>query len=142
MLCDYVWLCACWLFDLSIGCLFAFALNVLTLFFFINLFFLVCQKSKNHIKNRKSKKFDRHCWVLSQNMFFLVPLCKWFCASTSIACFLCTHIIVGEILKSMWLLYIDLQPCQEWLVNDFVDLETCIDLCLYIFPLFYFFCFC
>ena len=34
------------------------------------LFLLVCQKSKNHIKSRKSKKFDRHCWVLSQNMFF------------------------------------------------------------------------
>ena len=29
----------------------------------INLFFLVCQKSKNHIKSRKSKKFDQHCWV-------------------------------------------------------------------------------
>ena len=31
MLCDYVWLCACWLFELTIGCLFAFALNVFTL---------------------------------------------------------------------------------------------------------------
>ena len=29
----------------------------------------MCQKSKNHIKSRKSKKFDQHCWVLSQNMF-------------------------------------------------------------------------
>ena len=46
MLCDYVWLCACWLFELSTGCLFAFALNVFTLLAFIYFFFL-CQKSKN-----------------------------------------------------------------------------------------------
>ena len=37
--------------------------NVFTLLLLINLFLLVCQKSKNHIKSRKSKKFDRHCWV-------------------------------------------------------------------------------
>ena len=83
--CVLVGCLSCQLFELSTGCLFAFALNVLTLFFFINLFFLVCQKSKNHIKNRKSKKFDRHCWVLSQNMFYLVLLCKWLCASMSIS---------------------------------------------------------
>ena len=29
----------------------------------INLFLLVGKKSKNHIKSRKSKKFDQHCWV-------------------------------------------------------------------------------
>ena len=108
--------------------------------FFSLLVFIIFFMSKiqNHIKKRKSKKFERLCWVLSQNMFYLVPLCKWLCASMSITCFLHTHIIVGEILKSMWLLQKDFQPCHKWLVNDFVDLETCIDLCLYIFPLFYF----
>ena len=45
--------CACLLFTL----------NVFTLLLLINLFLLVCQKSKNHIKSRKSKKFDWHCWV-------------------------------------------------------------------------------
>ena len=45
MLCDYVWLCVYWLFELSIGCLFALALNVFTLLILIIIFF--CQKSKN-----------------------------------------------------------------------------------------------
>ena len=45
MLCDYVWLYAYWLFELTIGCLFAFALNVFTLLVLIIIF--LCQKSKN-----------------------------------------------------------------------------------------------
>ena len=52
MLCDYVWLCACWLFELSTGCLFVFALNVFTLLAFIIFF---SSKIQKHIKNRKSK---------------------------------------------------------------------------------------
>ena len=71
---------------------------------FLSIFYCFYVKNQKRIKSRKSKKFDRHCWVLSQNIFFLIPLYKWLCASMSIACFLCTHIIVGEILKSMWLL--------------------------------------
>ena len=31
----------------------------------------------------------------------LVPSYKWHCAFTSVACSLCTHIIVGEMLTSM-----------------------------------------
>ena len=41
----------------------------------------------------------------------------------------------------MWLLSIDLQACHEWLVNSLDGFDTCIDLCLYIFPHFLFFCF-
>ena len=84
--------------------------GLMFVFFYIKFFLLLAfviyfmSKIQKHIKRRKSKMFDRHCWVLSQNMFYLVLLCKWLCASTSIACFLCTNIIVGEILKSMWLL--------------------------------------
>ena len=48
MLCDYVWLCACWLFELSIGCLFALALNIFTLLVLIIIF---CVKNpKTHKK--------------------------------------------------------------------------------------------
>ena len=35
---------------------------------------------------------------------------------------------------NVWLLYINLQACHEWLVNSLVDFDTYIDLCLYIFP--------
>ena len=42
----------CW----KLFCLFVFALNVFTLLFLINLFLFLCQKSKTHIKSRKSKK--------------------------------------------------------------------------------------
>ena len=53
MLCDYVWLCACWLFELSTSCLSAFALNVFTLLAFI---MFLCQKSKNTKKKIENQK--------------------------------------------------------------------------------------
>ena len=93
----------------SLSCICASYISLYAFFCFLFLILLlclcfVCVKIQNHINSEKSKKFDRHCWVLSQNMFYLVPLCKWICASTNITCFLCTRIIMGEILKSMWLL--------------------------------------
>ena len=48
MLCDYVSLYACWLFELTTGCLFAFALNVFTLLVFIIIVFV--SKIQKHIK--------------------------------------------------------------------------------------------
>ena len=80
--------------------------------------FLSCVSiSKNHIKSRKSKKIDRYCWVLSQNMFYLVPLCKWLCASMSIACPLCTYIIVGEILKS-FVTVVNRSSTLTWMISE------------------------
>ena len=62
MLCDYVWLCAGWLFELSIGCLFAFVFK-----FFYNVGFdqsfldFMSKIQKHIIKKLKIKKFDRLC---------------------------------------------------------------------------------
>ena len=53
MLCDYVWLCACWLFELTIGCLFTFVLNVFTLSVLIIIFF--CENPKTHNKEKIQK---------------------------------------------------------------------------------------
>ena len=52
MLCDYVWLCACWLFELTTGCLFAFAINVFTLLVFI----IFLSKIQKHIKKIENQK--------------------------------------------------------------------------------------
>ena len=80
MLCDYVWLCACWLFELSIGCLFALALNVFTLLvlIIIIIIFLV-SKIQKRIKNRKSKS--------------LIDFVE-FCLKACFALYLCTSGLV------------------------------------------------
>ena len=77
MLCDYVWLCACCLFELIIGCLFAFALNVFTLLVLIIIIFLV-KNPKTH-KNRKFKS--------------LIDFVE-FCLKTCFALYLCTNGLV------------------------------------------------
>ena len=130
MLCDYVWLCACWLFELTTGCLFAFALNVFTLLAFI---IFLCQKSKNTLKNRKSKS--------------LINFVE-FCLKACFALYLCTNGLV-HLLRSLFPMH--LYHCGRnfdiyvtvvnrssnllWMISEcFFDLETYIDLCLYIFP--------
>ena len=69
----------------------------------INLFILMCQKSKNHIKSRKSKVWLTLLSFVSKLVlsctFVLMALCIF-----EHCLFSCTHISVGEILKSMWLL--------------------------------------
>ena len=69
----------------------------------INLFILMCQKSKNHIKSRKSK-----VWLtLLSFVLKLVLPCTFVLMALCIyerSLFLCTLITVEEILKSMWLL--------------------------------------
>ena len=52
-MCDYVWLCACWLFELSIGCLFALALNVFTLLVLIITFCVKNPKMHKKLENQK-----------------------------------------------------------------------------------------
>ena len=69
----------------------------------INFFILVCQKSKNHIKSRKSKVWLTLLSFVSKFVlpctFMLMALCIY-----ERSLFLCTFITVEKILKSMWLL--------------------------------------
>ena len=69
----------------------------------INFFILMCQKSKNHIKSRKSKVWLTLLSFVSKLVlpctFVLMALCIY---EHSLS--LCTLITVEEILKSMWLL--------------------------------------
>ena len=53
-------------------------------------------KIQKQIKSWKSKKVDRHRWVLFQNIFCLVPLYKWHCAFKSVVCSLCTPYLCGR----------------------------------------------
>ena len=82
MLCDYVWLCACWLFVLSIGCLYALALNVFTLlvliiiYIYIYIYIYILSKIQKRIKNRKSKS--------------LIDFVE-FCLEACFALYLCTN---------------------------------------------------
>ena len=77
--------------------------SVFTLLLLINLFILMCQKSKNHIKNRKSKVWLIVLSFVSKLVlpctFVLMALCLY-----EHSLFPFTLIIVKEILKSMWLL--------------------------------------
>ena len=69
----------------------------------INLFILMCQKSKNHIKSRKSKVWLTLLSFVSKLVlpctFIVMALCIY-----ERNLFLCTLITVEEILKSIWLL--------------------------------------
>ena len=77
--------------------------NCLRYCFLINLFILMCQKFKNHIKSRKSKVWLTLLSFVSNLVlpctFVLMALCIY-----ERSLFLCTLITVEEILKSMWLL--------------------------------------
>ena len=74
-----------------------------SIFLLIDLFILMCQKSKNHIKSRKSKVWLTLLSFVSKLVlpctFVLMVLCIY-----ERSLFLCTLITVEEILKSMWLL--------------------------------------
>ena len=103
----FVTLFGCLLIDYVIWNLFVcfciLSYKLSSILFLINLFILMCQKSKNHIKSRKSK-----VWLTLLSFvpklalsctFVLMALCIYECSL-----FLCTLIIVEEILKSIWLL--------------------------------------
>ena len=82
-------------------CILSYKLSLILLW--INLFILICQKSKNHIKSRKSKVWLTLLSFVSKlvlpGTFVLMALCIY-----ERNLFLCTLITVEEILKSMWLL--------------------------------------
>ena len=82
-------------------CIFLYKLSLILLL--INLFILMCQKSKNRIKSRKSKVWLTLLSFVSK----LVLPCTFVLMALYIyerSLFLCTLITVEEILKSMWLL--------------------------------------
>ena len=82
-------------------CILSYKLSLMLLL--INLFILMCQKSKNHIKNRKSKVWLTLLSFVSKLVlsctFVVMALCIY-----DHNLFLCTLITMEEILKSMWLL--------------------------------------
>ena len=82
-------------------CILSYKLFLLLLL--INLFILMCSKSKNHIKSRKSKVWLTLLSFVSKLVlpytFVLMALCIY-----ERSLFLCTFITVEELLKSMWLL--------------------------------------
>ena len=89
---------------LKFVCLFLQSIIYFFLLILIILFLLLCQKSKNLIKSRKSKSLIDIVEFLSQNYFLpctfvLMALCIY-----ERSLFLCTLIAMEEILKSMWLL--------------------------------------
>ena len=65
----------CLLIDYVGGCLFICLCILLFIFVFDQSFSSFVSKIQKSHKNWKIKKFYRHCWVLSQNLFCLVPLC-------------------------------------------------------------------
>ena len=71
---------------------------------FIDLTFLVLFlsvfKNLKTIKIEKSSKSLIACFVYITCEFGLVPSYSWHSAFTSLACFVCTYIFMGEILKS------------------------------------------
>ena len=68
---------------------------------FLVLFFSVFKKIQKPIKIEKSSKSLIACVVYITWEFSLVPSYLWHSAFTSLTCFVCTYIFVGEILKTM-----------------------------------------
>ena len=103
----FVTLFSCLLIDYVIWNLFVcfciLSYKLFSLFLFINLFILMCQKSKNHIKSRKSKVWLTLLSFVSKLVFpctfVLMVLCIY-----EHSLFHYTLITVEEILKFMWLL--------------------------------------
>ena len=65
------------------------------------LFLSVLKNSKTHKIEKISSKSLIDCVVYITCEFGLVPLYLWHSAFTSLACYVCTYIFVGKILKSM-----------------------------------------
>ena len=84
-------------------CFYILSYKLSSILLLIDLFILMCQKSKNHIKSRKSKIWLTLLSFVSKLVlpctFVLMALCIY-----ERSLFLCTLITVEEILKSMWLL--------------------------------------
>ena len=103
----FVTLFGCLLIDYVIWnlfvCFYTLSYKLSSILLLINLFILVCKKTKNHIKSRKSKVWLTLLSFVSKLVlpctFVPMALCIYECSL-----FPCTLITVEEILKSMWLL--------------------------------------
>ena len=88
----------------SLSCICASCISLYALFCFcfdhtLLSLFCVCKNSKPH-KKWKIQKVWSHMFEYMSCEFGLVPSYLWHSAFTSLACFVCTYIFVGEILKS------------------------------------------
>ena len=105
-------------------------------------FLLFMSKIQKHKKNIKSKKFDRHRWVLSQNTFCLVPFYKWPYAFTSIACSLWTPYLCGRNLD-IYVTVVNKSSNLSWMISQWYcwswDMHRLVSIYLST-HLFYYFC--
>ena len=105
-------------------------------------FLVFMSKSQKHIKSRKSEKFDRLRWVLSQNTFYLILLYKWPCAFTSVACSLCTPYLYGRNLD-IYVTIVNRSSNLSWMISQWYcwswDMRR---LMLIYLPTHLFYCFC
>ena len=110
MLCDYVWLCACWLFELTIGCLFTFVLNVFKLSVLIIIF--LCENPKTHKKIENQKVSSTLLSFVPKHVlpytFVLMALCFYECSLFPMHLYPC-----GRTLDIYVTVVIDLQTCHE-----------------------------
>ena len=128
----------CW----KLFCLFVFALNVFTLLFLINLFLFLCQKSKTHIKSRKSKKslidiivfYHKHILPCT---FVLMPLCIYKRSLFPMHSYHCGRnldicvIVVNRSSNLPWII-------SQWIFWSW-DMHRLVPICL---PTLLFYCFC
>ena len=116
----------------QIFCLFSFlALNVI---FYQSLLVFV-SKIQKHIKSRRSKKFDRHYCILSHAYFALYLRTNGFMRSL----FFMRSYHCGKNLD-IYVIVVNRSSTLSWMISQwFCWSWDCIDLCLYIFPLFFFF---
>ena len=105
-------------------------------------FLVFMSKIQKHIKSRKSKKFDRHRWVLSKNTFCLVPLYKWPYAFMSVAYSLCIPYLCGRNLD-IYVTIVNISSNLSWMISQWYfwswDMHRLIPIYL---PNHLFYCFC
>ena len=139
-----LWLClvVCLLIILVEICFFVFAFYHLFLFVdFDQSFSSFMSKIQKPHKKYKIKKFDRHCWVFVSKLvlpctFVLMALCIY-----ERSLFLCTLIIVQEILK--FVTVVNRSSNLSWMISKWLcwswDMHWLVPIYL---PTLYFFCFC
>ena len=105
--------------------------------FYISYQFLLdfVSKIQKHIKSRRSKKFDRHYCILSHAYFALYLRTNGFMRSL----FFMRSYHCGKNLD-IYVIVVNRSSTLSWMISQwFCWSWDCIDLCLYIFPLFFFF---
>ena len=94
-------LCHCYRFIACLFFKFCFVLVVYLLILLYMICFWVCWKIQKPIKIERSLKNLIACVGYITCEFGLVPSYLWRSAFTSLACYVCTYIFVGKILKSL-----------------------------------------